>query len=90
MLKSGFLTPKKPKGGSCKLDTPLRRRLTRRATLDAYHRRLTYEQVAELEGIQACRRTLIDAFEKELYHRQVATEKPLLFDAQKEACLSWA
>ncbi|KAI0995408.1 hypothetical protein K3495_g12771 [Podosphaera aphanis] len=51
---------------------------------------LTYEQVAELEGIQACRPTLIDAFEKELHHRRVAIEKPLLSDTQKDACLSWA
>ena len=72
------------------LNTPLRKRLITRATINAYHRRMIYEEIAELEGIQACRRTLKAAFEKEQYHRRVATEKPLLTEAHKQARLAWA
>jgi transposase len=87
VLESGFTTPKKPKGRPCMLDIPLPLRLTRRATLNAYHRRLTYEEIADLEGIRAYRRTLTLALEKELYFRRVATEKPLLTDAYKKHAL---
>jgi len=48
------------------------------------------EEVAELEGVQACRCTLVTAFEKEQYHRRVATEKPLLTEAHKQHRLAWA
>jgi hypothetical protein len=51
---------------------------------------MTYEEIAELEEITACRCTLIAAFEKEQYHRRVATEKPLLTEAHKQARLAWA
>ena len=47
------------------LNTPLRKRLITRATINAYYRRMIYEEIAKLEGIQACRRTLKAAFEKE-------------------------
>jgi hypothetical protein len=58
-----------------------------RATLNAEYRRLCFEAVAHLEGINACRRTLIKAFEKERYHRSKATEKPLLTPSHIERCL---
>jgi transposase len=83
-------TPKKPQGRPPKLNTPLRLHLIQRATLNAYHRRLTYEEVANLKGIQACRRTLRAAFKKHQYHRRVATEKPLLTEKQKQDHLTWA
>ena len=51
---------------------------------------MIYEEIAELEGIQACRRTLKAAFKKEQYHRRIATEKPLLTEAHKQAHLAWA
>ena len=63
------------------LTTRKRKRLVWRATLDAEHRRLTYEEIAHIEGINACRRTLTKAFEKECYHRRKAAEKPLLTPA---------
>ena len=72
------------------LNIPLRKRLVARTIIDAYHRRMIYEEIAELEGIQACRRTLNATFEKEQYHRRVATEKPLLTKAHKQARLAWA
>ena len=43
-----------------------------------------------MEEIKACRRTLITAFKKEQYYRRVATEKPLLTEAHKQARLAWA
>lgn len=89
-IVQGFETPKKPVGRLPMLNTPIRKRLVNRATLDAFHRRMPYEEIAQIEGIQACRRTLIKAFEKEQYHRRVATEKPLLTDAHKQARLQWA
>jgi methylphosphotriester-DNA--protein-cysteine methyltransferase len=72
------------------LNTRLRKRLINRATANAFHRRLSYEEIAQLEGIRACRRTLTAAFEKEQYHRRVAVEKPLLTEAHKRARLQWA
>ena len=77
-IKRGICTPTKPTGRPPILTTRKRRRLVNRATLDAYHRRLTYEEIADIEGISACRRTLTKAFEKEQYHRRKAAEKPLL------------
>jgi len=58
--------------------------------MDAYHRRLCFQEIAALEGIDTCRRTLVEAFKKERYFRRVATEKPLLTDAHKKARLEWA
>jgi AraC-like DNA-binding protein len=83
-------TPSPLLGRPPMLNTPLRLRLVQRATLDTRHRRLTYEQIADLEGIKACRRTLTAAFEKEQYHRRVATEKPLLTEQHKADRLTWA
>ncbi|KAF1941714.1 hypothetical protein EJ02DRAFT_303447, partial [Clathrospora elynae] len=83
-------TPKKPQGRPPILDTPMRKRLIQRATIDGYHRRLCYLQVAELEGIQACQRTLAKAFEKERYFRRIATEKPLLTEQHQKDRLEWA
>ena len=76
-------TPKKPQGRPPILDTIKRQRLVKRATIDAYHRRLSFPLVAELEGIQACKRTLLKAFEKEAYFRRKATEKPLLTEQHR-------
>jgi hypothetical protein len=33
------------------LNTPLRERLIAQATINAYYRRMIYEEIAELEGI---------------------------------------
>ena len=76
-------TPRKPQGRPPLLDTPRRQRLVKRATIDAYHRRLPFQEIAILEGIDTCRRTLIKAFKKERFFRRVATEKPLLIDVHK-------
>jgi hypothetical protein len=61
--------PQKPTGRPCILITQKRKRLVARATLDAEHRRMTWEEVAQEEGIIVCRRTLFVAFRKEEYHR---------------------
>jgi hypothetical protein len=58
--------------------------------MDTYHRRMMYEEVAQIEGIQACRRTLTTAFEKEMFHRRIAAEKPFLMPAHKAARIVWA
>src|SRR5689334_18843245 len=76
-IQSCIEAPKKPQGRPPMLNTRLRKRLNKRATANACHRRLSYEEIAQLEGIRACRRTLTAAFEKEQYHRRVAVEKPL-------------
>lgn len=64
-VRSGLCTPKRPPGRKPILTTKKRRRLVHRATLDAFHRRLPYEEIAELEDISVCRRSLFAAFEKE-------------------------
>ena len=89
-IHSGFYTPRKQIGRKPMLTTRKRRRLIRRATLDAYHRRLTWEEIAQLEDIQICRRSLTAAFEKEKYHRRTAQEKPLLTPEHMAARLQWA
>jgi hypothetical protein len=89
-IQSCSETPRKHPGRRPILDTPIRRRLVARATINAFHRRLPLEEIAQMEGIEACRRTLITAFEKEQYHRCVVTEKPLLTEAYKQARLAWA
>ena len=45
-VRSGVCTPKRPIRRKPILTTRKRRRLIHRATLDAYHRRLSYEEVA--------------------------------------------
>jgi hypothetical protein len=49
---------------------------------------MTYEKIAQLEGIQAGRKALVAAFKKESYHRRVATAKPLLTQSHKQARLA--
>jgi hypothetical protein len=51
---------------------------------------MSYEQIAHLEDIQACRRTLKRVFEEARYHRMVAVKKPLLTPAHQAARLQWA
>jgi hypothetical protein len=80
----------KATGRKPKLTGQIRKRLIARATLDAAHRRMTYKEIAQLEGIQADRKALVAAFKKESYHRRVATAKPLLTPSQKQARLAWA
>ena len=90
-ITNGFTTPPPlPQGCKPLLTTRKRKRLVDRATLDAFHRRLLYEEIAQLEGIQACKRSLITAFEREQYHCRVAAEKPLLTQAHMDARLHWA
>jgi hypothetical protein len=85
-----FITPQKPRGRPPIIDTPKRQRLIKRATIDGYHRRLGYVQIATIEGIQACRRTLKAAFIKEQYFRRVASEKPFLTEKHQQDRLQWA
>jgi hypothetical protein len=89
-IARGIVTPDRPIGRKPILTTQKRKRLTARATLNAAHRRMTYEEIAEIEGIQACKRTLIKAFEKEQYHRRKSTENPLLTEEHRIHRLAWA
>jgi hypothetical protein len=72
------------------LTTRKRWKLVERATKDAFHRRMIYEEIAQIEGIQACQRTVTAAFEKKMFHRRIAAEKPFLTPAYKIARLVWA
>ena len=83
-------TPHKQRGRKPNIDTPTRQRLIARATLDRFHRRKPFEEIAILEGVFACKRSLYKAFEKEGYFQRVATEKPLITPEQREARLKWA
>ena len=58
--------------------------------VNIYHRYMLLEEVAKLEGVQACRHILVTAFEKEQYHRYIAIKKPLLTEAYKQDCLTQA
>lgn len=89
-ISAGITTPPTQHGRPILLTTQKRRRLVARATTDAFHRRMPVEEIAQIEGIQACRRTLLSAFEKERYFRRVAAEKPLLTPAHRAARLTWA
>ncbi|OCK72904.1 hypothetical protein K432DRAFT_314386, partial [Lepidopterella palustris CBS 459.81] len=73
----------KPRGRPPLLDTPLRQRLVRRATINSYHRRLSFLEIADLKNIRVYKRTLITVFEKERYFRRVATEKLLITDKHR-------
>lgn len=53
MLKSGVEVPKKPAGRKPLITDEMRQRLISRATLDAAYRRMTYNEVARLEGVYA-------------------------------------
>jgi transposase len=65
-------------------------RLVKRATQDGFHRRLSYQTIASLEGIAGCRRTLTDAFIRSGYNRRVAQKKPWLSDKHQADRLAWA
>ncbi|KAF2183002.1 hypothetical protein K469DRAFT_584929, partial [Zopfia rhizophila CBS 207.26] len=45
-IQSCIETPKKPQGRLSMLNTRLRKRLINQATADAFHRRLSYEEIA--------------------------------------------
>jgi hypothetical protein len=81
-------TPTKQLGRKPNLTGQIRKRLVARATLNAAHRRMTYKEIAQLEGIQASRKALVAAFKKESYHRRVATAKALLTQSHKQARLA--
>ena len=72
------------------LTTIKRKRRIAKATQNAYYRRMTLEEVAHQEGIQACRRTLVKAFVLEGYHRRKAAEKPFLTPKHITRRLQWA
>ena len=90
VLKSGVEAHAKPRGRTPAITDNIRHRLIARATLDAAHRRMTYNDIARLEGVQVGRKALVAAFKKESYARRVATSKPLLTEAQKQVRLAWA
>ena len=84
----GVFTPPQQIGCRSNITTRKRKRLVERATQDALHRRMPYEEIASIEGINACRRSLTAAFEKKRYHRRSATAKPLLTEKHKEKRLA--
>ena len=90
VIRSQVEAPKKQTGRKPAITGEIRERLVARATLDAAHRRMTYKEIARLEGVQACRKALVAAFKMESYGRRVATSKPLLTEAQKQVRLAWA
>jgi len=90
VLRSGVESPKKQTGRKPIITRKARERLVARATLNAAHRRMTYKEIAQLEGVQAGRKALMAAFKMESYGRRVATLKPLLTEAQKQVRLAWA
>ena len=90
VLRSRAETPKKQMGRKPAITRRIRERLVARATLDADHRRMTYSEIARLEGVEAGRKALVAAFKMESYSRRVATSKPLLTEPQKQVCLAWA
>jgi len=90
VLASGIEALPKQAGRKPAITDEVRERLVTRATLNAAHRRMTYQEIARLEGVQAGRKALMAAFKKESYGRRVATAKPLLTEKQKQARLAWA
>lgn len=78
-------TPTKQMGRQPMLISQIRKRLVAHATLNAGHRRMTYQQIAHLERVMAGRKALGVVFKKELYRRRVATTKPLLTNLHKKA-----
>lgn len=89
VLKSGTEVPKKQVGRKPIITDKIRERLTARATRNAAHRRMTYQETTRLEGVQAGCKALMEAFKRESYGRCVATAKPLLTEAQKQVRLAW-
>jgi hypothetical protein len=53
-IKQGTTTPNRPLRRKPMLTTRKRKRLITRATQDAFHRRLSYLIIANIEGINAC------------------------------------
>ena len=80
----------RPKGRLPNVRTSTRKRLIKRATINEFHRRLPLEDVALLEMVKGCRRTLIDAFRKEGYYRRIARCKLLLTKKYKDDRLAFA
>jgi transposase len=70
-IKEGYYTPRKPRGRLPMLTIRRRNRLIRRVTQDGFHRRLSYQSIAYLKGIEACRRTLTKAFIQAGFNRRV-------------------
>ena len=83
-------TPPKPKGRPPVCTTPIRQRLVQRATLNAEHRRKSFEEIAFLENLDLDHRTIRAAFEKEKYFRRIAAEKPLINEHTRILRLQWA
>ena len=59
-------------------------------SMEVLYRRMTYKEIAQLEGVQASRKGLVTAFKMKSYGRCVATSKPFLTEAQKQVRLAWA
>lgn len=89
-ITEGYYTPRKLHGRPLMLTIRRRMKLIKRATQDGFHRRLSYQSIAALEGIQGCRRTLTKAFIQARYNRRVAKKKPLLTDKAIGDRLAWA
>lgn len=83
-------TPRRASGRPTVFNTRTRRRFLQRALADAYHRRLSYEAIADLEGIKISAHTIRKKLKQNGYSRYAATRKPLLTDKQKVARLKWA
>ena len=83
-------TPPKPTGRRVVCTTRKRRRLVNRLSTDAFHRRLRFDQLSQLENLEFDIRTLRKALAKEGYKRHLARKKPWLSEAHKEARLQWA
>jgi len=83
-------TPQKQRGRKPDIDTPTRKRLIARTKQDRWHRQRSLQEIAFLKGVPSCKRSLYKAFEKEGYFRRIATKKPLITPAQREARLKWA
>jgi len=80
-------TPHKHRGRKPNINTLTRKRLIARAKLDRIHQKKPLKEIAFLEGITTCKRSLYKAFEKEGYFRRITTEKPLLTRKQRDARL---
>jgi transposase len=89
-ISRGIVTPDRLIGRPAKLTTRKRRRLIARATQDAFHRRLSYLEIAKIEGLKACKRTLFKAFAKEGYFRRKSTRKPFLNEEHRRRRVEWA
>jgi hypothetical protein len=82
VLRSEVESPKKQTGRKPAITRRVRERL------DTVYHRMTYKEIALLEGVQADRKVLMAAFDMEYYGRCVATLKPLLTEIQKKVRLA--